>query len=76
MSAFFKQSLVVIVIVTTSLFAGCARYERNPVPVSLIPEARLPGMTDIRDSSGKFSVIFQKDMELSLSRVAVNEEMQ
>lgn len=55
-------------IVLLALSVGCARQERNPIPVELISVAKIPGMDGIRDFSGSFSDQLQKDIELSIQQ--------
>lgn len=59
------QGFLFLIVILLS-FTGCARLERNPVPVPLMESAQIPGIEDIRDFSGGYSEVFQKDLELSL----------
>lgn len=63
----YKLTFIVAVSLLT-LSLGCAKYERNPIPVTLMTEAEIPGMAGVRDFSGSFSHVIQDDVELSIQQ--------
>lgn len=45
-----------------SLLVACSQLPRNPVPVALMPAAKIPGMPNIRAGAGHISPIFEADL--------------
>ncbi|AJJ71088.1 patatin-like phospholipase family protein [Yersinia pseudotuberculosis] len=45
-----------------SFLAACSQLPRNPVPVTLMPAAEIPGMPNIRAGAGHISAVFEADL--------------
>lgn len=58
----------VLALMLALMLAGCGTLLRNPVPIDLMPEARIPGMPDVRAWAGQISPGMQEDLTRSFAQ--------